>query len=261
MPYFGLGVYLSSEGTECMDSITHALNQGYRLIDTASFYANERSVGEAVRNSGLDRKQIFVTTKVWNSDQGYDNTLKAFEDSYDKLNIDYVDLYLVHYPVKDKRKDTWRAMERLAEEGVCKAIGISNYMKHHLQEILSHCNIPPAVNQIELSPFCYESRKPTIELCAENDIVIQAYAPLTRGRKLKDQYLNKLSEKYAKTPAQVLLRWALEHGFSVIPKSSKKLRIEENSAIFDFALGADEVIQLQELESDFLVCWDPMETP
>jgi diketogulonate reductase-like aldo/keto reductase len=260
MPLFGLGVYLSEEGEQCIEAVDYALNEGYRLIDTASFYANEKSVGKAVRQSSILREEVFVTTKLWNSDHGYDEALFAFEKSLKKLDIDYIDLYLVHYPVPGIRPKTWKAMERIYDEGMCKSIGVSNYMSNHLQELLSVCNVPPVVNQIELSPFSYRARKATINTCLENNIVVQNYSPLTRGRKFDDPVVQELSIKYGKTPAQILLRWGLDRGFSVIPKSSNPGRISENASIFDFRLDTEEKKALEKSDEGFLVCWDPGET-
>ncbi len=262
MNAFGLGVYLSKEGDECINAVNWALQEGYRLIDSAALYENEASVGQVVKESGIDRADIFVTTKLWNSDHGYDNTLRAFDQSMEQLNLDYVDLYLVHYPVEGKRLDTWKAMERIAEDGRCRSIGVSNYMSWHLNELLANCNIPPAVNQVEMHPYCFGAeRKKTVELCREQKIIIQAYSPLVRAKKMDDPPLLSLAEKYGKTPAQILVRWALQEGFSVIPKSSKEHRIKENGEVFDFEITTEDMEQIRNLNENKIVCWDPTQTP
>ncbi|MEL6867462.1 MAG: aldo/keto reductase [Bacteroidota bacterium] len=261
MPLFGLGVYLSEEGSECYDAIKHALDAGYRLIDTAAFYKNEKSVGQAIRDSHIDREDIFVTTKLWNTHHGYDKALRAFDKSMAALGLDYVDLYLVHYPVQGIRKETWRAMEQILSDGRCRSIGVSNYMERHLRELLDHCEHRPTVNQIELHPYCFESRRETVELCRQEEIVIQAYSPLLRTRRFDDPKLLALAHKYQKTPAQILIRWALEENISVIPKSSNGLRIRQNADVFDFSISSEDMERLRLFNENFIVCWDPEETP
>ncbi len=260
IPLFGLGVYLSSEGQQCKNAINSALDAGYRLIDTASFYDNEESVGEVIRESNIPRAEIFVTSKLWNSDHGYDNTLRAFDKSMDRLGLDYMDLYLVHYPVAGIRQETWKAMEKIAASGKCKAIGVSNYLTNHLQELLSNCNIPPAVNQIEMSPFCYRSRIDTVNLCRENNILVQAYSPLVRMRRNEHPGLVKLANTHGKTVPQILIRWALQHGIPAIPKSSNPSRILQNADVFDFELSDEDMEILDGFDEGFIVCWDPSVT-
>ena len=261
MPLFGLGVYLSKEGTECQEAVTSALDLGYRHIDTASFYDNEVSVGRAIRDHIIDRSEVFVTTKLWNSDHGYDNTLRAFQKSLEKLDIDYIDLFLVHYPVQDIRKDTWKAMEKILENENCKAIGVSNYMTHHMEELLANCHIPPSVNQIELSPYCFQSRADIVTLCRENNIAVEAYSPLVRTKRFDDPKLLSLTKKYGKTSAQILIRWALQENIIVIPKSSNPLRIKENADVFDFEISNDDMALINNFDENLIVCWDPMKTP
>ncbi len=261
MPWLGLGVYRSTEGEEALKAIDAAFQVGYRHIDTAKIYNNEKSVGEAVRNSNIPRSDIFVTTKLWNDDHGYDNTLRAFEESLKRLDIEYIDLYLVHFPVRDIRKETWKAMERIAEEGHCKAIGVSNYLSNHLEELLAACNIVPTVNQLELSPYCFRDRQSTVDLCRQHDIRLEAYSPLTRTVKFDDPALLSIAEKYAKTPAQILIRWALEEEVVVIPKSSNPIRIQQNADVFDFSISKEDMETLNSLNENFLVCWDPSREP
>jgi len=262
MPAFGLGVYLIKNGSECVHSCNSAIRNGYRLIDTAALYENEEGVGQSIKESGLEREELFVTTKLWNSDHGYDNTRKAFDKSMNRLGLDYVDLYLVHYPVEDKRLDTWKAMEEIAKDERCKAIGVSNYMSWHLEELLANCNTPPSVNQIELHPYCYGGeRLKTVELCRENSIIVQCYSPLVRATKFEDPDLMKIAHKYNKTGAQILVRWALQQGFSVIPKSNNPTRIKENCAVYDFEINQTDIEALNALYSNEIVCWDPTKTP
>ncbi len=261
MPLFGLGVFLAQEGEECQQAVEWALEAGYRLIDTASFYGNEQSVGAAVQNSKVAREDIFVTTKLWNSDHGYDKALRAFDESISTLGLDYVDLYLIHYPVEGLRLDTWKAMEVIAKDERCKAVGVSNYMSGHLEELLNVCTTAPAVNQIELSPFCFESRREIVDLCRSENIILQAYSPLARTRRFDHPPLVALADKYRKTPAQILVRWALQKDLSVIPKSSSKNRIEENANIFDFAISAEDMKVLAGFDENYIVAWDPTLTP
>lgn len=262
MPAFGLGVYLIKNGSECVHSCNSAIRNGYRLIDTAALYENEEGVGQSILESGLEREELFVTTKLWNSDHGYDNTRKAFDKSMNRLGLDYIDLYLVHYPVEEKRLDTWKAMEEIAKDERCKAIGVSNYMSWHLEELLANCNTPPSVNQIELHPYCYGGeRLKTVELCRENNIIVQCYSPLVRATKFEDPDLLKIANKYNKTGAQILVRWALQQGFSVIPKSNNPTRIKENCEVYDFEISGEDIEALNALYSNEIVCWDPTKTP
>ncbi len=257
IPAIGLGVYKSEPGAVTKNAVLEALRVGYRHIDTAAIYNNEPDVGDAIAASGLDRSEVFVTTKLWNDDHGYDATLAAFDRSLEQLGLDYVDLYLIHWPVQVLRLDTWRALERLTLDGRVRDIGVSNYMARHLSEILEHAAVVPAVNQIEMSPYNYRSRLETIELCNENNIVIEAYSPLTKGRKLDDPVLRKVGAGYGKTPAQVLIRWVLDKGFVVLPKSINPERIAENYDVFDFSLSEDDIDRLDALDEGLATGWDP----
>ncbi len=257
IPVIGLGVYQMSDSENTRKVIEFALNNGYRHIDTAMIYGNERSVGKAVMSSSIPRDQIFITTKVWNSDHGYDNTIRAFHASLNRLQLAYVDLYLIHWPVMGKRKETWKALETLYNEGKIRAIGVSNYMVQHLTELLGHCNVIPAVNQLELHPFIYGSRVDVINMCFQNNILPIAYSPLTKGEKLRDPLLLKLGSKYKKSAAQILLRWGLQHGFALIPKSSVTSRIAENKQIFDFEIHQDDMVALDNLNENLATGWDP----
>ncbi len=262
MPLLGLGVYLSKEGSECYEAVSWALQTGYRLIDTAAFYHNEESVGRAIGDSTIPREEIFVTTKLWNADQGYDSTLKAFDQSLAKLGLDYVDLYLIHYPVEGKRLESWRALEVIKTSGRCRSIGVSNYLDRHLNELLDHSDSVPAVNQLELHPYCYQLRWPTLAVCQQHNIAVQAYSPLVRTRRFGDAKLLALAQKYEKTQAQILLRWALQANISTIPKSSNKSRIEENADIFDFEIEEADMKELfTAFDEKLIICWDPAQTP
>jgi diketogulonate reductase-like aldo/keto reductase len=220
-------------------------------------YQNEREVGNAIRHSGIPRQEIFVTTKVWHSDQGYDTTFRAFEISSKKLNVEYIDLYLIHWPIKEKRKDTWRALEKLYEEKRVRAIGVSNYLLPFLKELETYGNITPAVNQIEFSPWLFLQDE--LKWCREKNTVLQAYSPLVRGKKFADPLVGELAEKYQKTPAQIILRWNIQLGISTIPKSGNPKRIEENFNIFDFDLKNEDMAALSNLNENFRVVEDPME--
>jgi diketogulonate reductase-like aldo/keto reductase len=261
IPAVGLGVYQMPNDAYTVKAVYHALKCGYRHVDTAMIYRNEESVGKAIAASLIPRDQIFVTTKLWNSDHGYDQTIRAFNESLKRLGLEYIDLYLIHWPVQGKRKDSWRALETLYSEGRCKAIGVSNYMEVHLRELLGHCRIIPAVNQIELHPYIFHSRFQTVEFCRENGIIPVAYSPLTKGEKLNDPVLLKLASKYEKSTAGILLRWALQQGFAVIPKSSVFSRIEDNLRIFDFSISESDMQLLSNLDENLVTGWDPDGTP
>lgn len=245
MPIFGLGVYKMTDPQETIEAITKALQVGYRAIDTASLYDNEEQVGEAIRHSGVPRESIFVTTKVWNSDQGFDNTLRAFEVSLKKLNMDYVDLYLTHWPVEGKYAETYRAIERLYDEKLIRVPGVSNHHERHIEEVLKAAQTPPMVNQIEAHP--YLSQEPLRAFCKERNIAVTAWSPLGRGGVLQDEVILEISGKYGKSPAQVVLRWHVQNDILVIPKSVTPSRIEENANIFDFELTADDMNALNGL--------------
>jgi diketogulonate reductase-like aldo/keto reductase len=246
MPKFGFGVWQINEGKEAANAVHEALKTGYVLIDTAAIYGNEKSVGEGLKD--FRRDEFFLTTKVWNDNQGYDTTLQACEESLKKLGVDFVDLYLVHWPVRGKFADTWRAMERLYEEGLTRAVGVSNFTQFHINEIYKSAHVPPMVNQIEISPFITQA--PLREFCAQEGIAVEAYSPLGRAKILKTPQLIKIGEKYGKTPAQVILRWHLQNNIIPIPKSSHAERIRENADIFDFELSADELKTISALNQN-----------
>jgi len=255
MPYFGFGTYKVKEGEEVYNAVRTALETGYRLIDTAALYENEEGVGRAIRDSGIPREEIFVTTKVWNSDQGYDSTLRAFETSLKKLDIGYIDLYLIHWAVKGKYLDTWKALVELYKEGKVRAIGVSNFQIHHLQDIMDHFDEIPTVNQVELHP--YLTQEELREFCAKHNIKVEAWSPLGRGRLLDLPELKRIAEKYGKTPAQVVLRWHVQNEIIVIPKSVHPERIKENADIFDFELSDEDMAAINRLNRNERFGKDP----
>ena len=255
MPLLGLGVY-DMYHREAEQAVIDALEIGYRLIDTASLYKNEIEIGNAIRNSNLSRNEIFVTTKVGNADHGFEATLKAFEESSRKLNIDYIDLYLVHWPIKGLRKETWLALEKLYNEGKVRAIGVANYLIPFLEELESYANITPALNQVELTPWLYNQN--LVDYCSKKNIQLQAYSPLTRGKKFDDARLIQLCKKYDKTPAQIIIRWSIEHRISTIPKSSSKKRLQENFDAIGFSISPEDVKYLDGFNENFRICDDPM---
>jgi diketogulonate reductase-like aldo/keto reductase len=261
IPRLGLGVFRSPVGQQTRATVTYALANGDRHIDTARIYRNEADVGAGIRQSGLARSDIFVTTKLWNDDQGYDKAQRALDQSLEALGLEYVDLYLMHWPVPGKRLDSWRAMEKGLSDGKVRAIGISNFMDRHIVELLDHAVIPPAVNQIELSPYNYRHRADTLAVCASQNIAVEAYSPLTKGQKLDDPRLKSLAEKYAKTPAQMLIRWVLEHDFIVLPKSNNEHRIRENADVFDFKIAVDDLREMDSWNEDLATGWDPTDAP
>jgi len=259
MPVLGLGVWQIPSGGPTTRAVTQALTSGYRLIDTARIYGNEEGVGRAVRESGLPRDDIFVTTKLWNSDHGYDAALKACDASLKRLGLASTDLYLIHWPVSRARKETWQAMERILKEGKARSIGVSNYTIQHLEELTSSSSVVPAVNQIELSPFLYQ--RDLIEYCQTRGIAVEAYSPLTQGQRLGDKRLVAIARKYSKTVPQILIRWGFEHGLIEIPKSARQDHIRENAAVFDFEIRSEDVRLLDGMSEDLRMAWDPTGVP
>jgi diketogulonate reductase-like aldo/keto reductase len=246
MPYFGLGVYLSKDGNEVIHAVKDALNHGYRHIDTASIYDNEEGVGQGIRESEVDRKDVFLVSKVWNNDQGYDATLRAFDASLKRLGTDYLDLYLIHWPKGDLSKDTWKALERLYKEKRVRAIGVSNFLKHHLEDLLPSVEIVPMVNQMEFHPYLVQQE--LLDFCNANNIQYEAWSPLMQGHIFDLEVMKELAYKYNKTIAQIVLRWDLQKGVVTIPKSSKKERIIANADLFDFEISEADMKALDALD-------------
>lgn len=256
MPWLGLGVYGLEDGAEVERAVLHALETGYRSIDTATIYGNERGVGRAIRASGIPREEIFLTTKVWNDAQREQRTPAAFEDSLERLDTEYVDLYLVHWPVPGCYKKTWQELERIHESGRARAIGVSNFMPHQLDDLLSGSRIVPSVNQVEFHPRLVQ--RELLEYCRKHDIRVEAWSPLMQGQVVAEPTVIALAEKYSKTPTQVVLRWDLQHGVVTIPKSGTPARIAENARIFDFELSADDMRRLDALDEGRRLGADPL---
>lgn len=255
MPWLGLGVWKVEEGNEVITSVKSAIAAGYRSIDTAAAYGNEEGVGQAIRECGVPREELFITTKLWNKNQGYESTLKAFDESMKKLGLDYLDLYLIHWPVKDKYRDTWRAFNKLYEGGKVKAIGVSNFQIHHLNDILEDGDVVPAVNQVEYHPRL--TQKPLLDFCKKQGIQLEAWSPLMQGKLLDQPELMKIAEKHQKSVTQIILRWDLQNGVVTIPKSVKEHRIIENADIFDFELTTEDMASIDRLNEDQRVGPDP----
>ena len=239
IPLLGVGVYQSPPGQTTENAVRYALMIGYRLIDTAQLYGNEEDVGRALRKSGVSRDDVFIITKVWNSDQGYESTLQACNKSLQKLGLSYLDLYLIHWPVHGMSEETWKAMVRLLQEQKTRAIGVSNYDIDDLSQLMQSSDVLPAVDQVEFHPFLYQER--LLRFCEKNGIQMEAYSPLTRGMRISHPTIVAVANKYRKTPAQVLIRWSLQHGLVVIPKSIQEDRILENSRVFDFQLEFEDM--------------------
>ncbi len=255
MPWLGLGVYKTNDGEEVIRAVRSAVETGYRAIDTAALYRNEAGVGQAIKDCGVPRDQLFITTKVWNDDQGYESTLRAFEESRRKLALDTVDLYLIHWPITGKYKSTWKALEKLYKEGWVRAIGVSNFNVHHLEDLLADSEVVPAVNQVEFHPRL--TQRPLHAYCRERGIQLEAWSPLMRGRFFDHPPIVELAEKYGKTAAQVIRRWDLQHGVATIPKWVHAHRIQENAAIFDFSLSSEDMARIDGLNRNERTGADP----
>jgi diketogulonate reductase-like aldo/keto reductase len=259
IPIFGLGVYQSRPGAETREAVRVALEAGYRHVDTARVYSNERDVAAGIRASGVPRDEVFVTTKLWNADHGYDAALRACDASLARLGTDRVDLYLVHWPVESVRHDTWRAMERILADGKARAIGVSNYTIDHLEQLLARSKTIPSVNQVELHPFLFQ--RDLLEYCSRHGIRLEAYAPLVKAQRMDHPVLAAIAEKHRRTPAQVLIRWGLEHEVITIPKSVREERIRENADVFSFSLDGEDMAALDGLDEGFRTSWDPTDVP
>jgi len=259
IPRLGLGVYQSPPGHTTQKAVEYALKIGYRHIDTAMIYNNESDVGAALRKSGIRREELFVTTKLWNSDHGYEKALKACDNSLKRLGLKYLDLYLIHWPVPEIRNESWDALSQLLKDGKCRSIGVSNYTIQHLAELLEDADVVPMVNQVEFSPFLYQ--KQLLDYCEQHKIQLEAYSPLTQGVKLNHLAIQQIARKHDKTPAQVLLRWSLQHNLVAIPKSVREERIKENSQVFDYNLTNEDMRILDSLNENFRNSWDPTSAP
>lgn len=254
MPRLGLGVW-RAKNEDAEKATEWALRAGYRLLDTAAIYKNEEGVGAGIRSSGVPRDDIFLTTKLWNADQGYDSALKAFDESLEKLGTDYVDLYLIHWPVAGKYKDSWRAMEEIYASGRAKAIGLSNFHKHHVEDLMQEAKVKPVLDQIEIHPTM--TQEPLREYLASMDIAVEAWSPLGQGKNLVHPVLEAIGKAHHKTAAQAVIRWHLQHDIIAIPKSVHKARIEENFDVMDFELTSEEMKQIDALNIDERIGADP----
>jgi diketogulonate reductase-like aldo/keto reductase len=263
MPAIGFGTWQIVPNRKAKAAVLDALDAGYRLIDTAKIYGNEKGVGDAIHESGLAREGLFITTKLWKGEQGYDNALRAFETSLRLLGVDYLDLYLIHWPggVGD-RNESWRALTRLYEEGRARAIGVSNFTIKHLEQLKNISPITPAVNQIEFHPYLYKEQIELLDYCRTKGIVIEAYSPLAHGLINSEQdkggsVLSSIGGKHGKLPAQIVLRWCVQHGAVPIPKTSSREHMHDNIDIFDFELTDQEMVEINNLSKGVRTCWDP----
>ncbi len=261
IPPIGFGTWKILLNGRAKKAVANALKDGYRLIDTARIYGNEKGVGQAIRESDIDRSEIFVTTKLWNSDQGYDSGLKAFDKSLSRLGLDYVDLYLLHWPVAGKRLDSWRALQEIYKSGRSRSIGVSNFTVKHLQELINSSGTMPVVNQIEFHPFLYKDQLPTIKFCQDHGIVVEAYSPLAHGHRMKDPVIAEIAKQHGKTNSQVMLRWCIQHNTIPLPKSDNPNHIRENFDIFDFELSDADMENINKLSDGTRTCWDPNKIP
>ncbi|MGF9965227.1 aldo/keto reductase [Bacillus rhizoplanae] len=259
MPWFGIGVFKVEEGPELVNAVKTAIAHGYRSIDTAAIYGNEEGVGQGIREgiqqAGISREDVFVTSKVWNADLGYESTIAAYETSLHKLGLEYLDLYLIHWPVEGKYKEAWRALETLYKEGRVKAIGVSNFQIHHLEDLMKDAEIKPMVNQVEYHPRL--TQKELQAFCQEHDIQLEAWSPLMQGQLLNHEVLQDIANNYNKSVAQVILRWDLQNGVITIPKSTKEHRIVENADVFDFELKEEDMKRIDALNENHRVGPDP----
>ena len=259
IPVVGLGTWKSEPGEATYKAVLDSINAGYRHIDTARSYDNETDVGRAVKDSDIARENLFITTKLWNKDQGYDTTIEACEKSLARLSCDYIDLYLIHWPLKGKRNDSWKAFIELQLRGLCRSIGVSNFTIDHLIELEDKFGIIPAANQVEFHPYHYQ--KELLEYCNSKNIVIEAYSPLVHAKRMDEPRLVSISEEMGKTPAQILIRWVIQRGMVVLPKSVNQGRIVENFSVFDFEIPDSLMKRLDDLDETFVTCWDPHNPP
>lgn len=261
IPAIGFGTWKLWRSNQAYKAVSEALRAGYRLIDTARIYNNEKGVGKAIQESGIAREQIFVTTKLWNNRHGYDNANKALHDSLKRLGLDYVDLYLIHWPYGGKIEETWQAFEEFYEKKLARSIGVSNFAVHHLESLMSDADIMPMVNQIEFHPFVFEQQKDILDFCKKYNIILEAYSPLAGGKHMEDKVITELAAKHGKNNAQIMLRWCVQHGVVPIPKSAHPDRMKSNNDIFDFSLSVDDMKKLNSLSQNFRTCPDPHSIP
>ena len=259
IPVVGLGTWKSEPGEATYKAVLDSINAGYRHIDTARAYDNEADVGRAVQDADINRKDLFITTKLWNRHQGYDEAIEACEKSLARLGCDYIDLYLIHWPLKDKRNESWRALIDLQKKGLCRSIGVSNFTIDNLKELEDKFEVIPAANQVEFHPYHYQ--KDLLEYCNSKNIIIEAYSPLVHAKRMDEERLVAISEEIGKTPAQILIRWAMQRGMVVLPKSVNEGRIVENFSVFDFEISDSLMKRLDNLDERYVTCWDPHNPP
>ena len=259
IPVVGLGTWKSEPGEATYKAVLDSINAGYRHIDTARAYDNEADVGRAVQDADINRKDLFITTKLWNRHQGYDEAIEACEKSLARLGCDYIDLYLIHWPLKDKRNESWRALIELQKKGLCRSIGVSNFTIDNLKELEDKFEVIPAANQVEFHPYHYQ--KDLLEYCNSKNIIIEAYSPLVHAKRMDEERLVAISEEIGKTPAQILIRWAMQRGMVVLPKSVNEVRIVENFSVFDFEISDSLMKRLDDLDERYVTCWDPHNPP
>ncbi|MGA9290637.1 MAG: aldo/keto reductase [Anaerobacillus sp.] len=255
MPTLGLGVWKMENNDEVKTAVNAAIDAGYKAIDTAAAYKNEEGVGKAIKENSTPREDLFITSKVWNDDQGYDSTLKAFEDTVSKLGIETLDLYLIHWPVEGKYKETWKAMEKLYKDGRIRAIGVSNFHPQHLEDLMKDAEIKPMINQVEFHPLL--NQKELRDYCKQHSIQLEAWSPLAQGKLLDNDVVKGIAEQHGKSTAQVIIRWDLEHEVVTIPKSSNPERIKQNFDVFDFELTKDDIRAIDELNQNERMGPDP----
>jgi len=259
IPVVGLGTWKSEPGETTYKAVLDSINAGYRHIDTARAYDNEAVVGRAVQDASINREELFITTKLWNRHQGYDEAIEACEKSLARLGCDYIDLYLIHWPLKGKRNDSWRALIELQKKGLCRSIGVSNFTIDNLKELEDKFEVIPAANQVEFHPYHYQ--KDLLDYCNSKNIIIEAYSPLVHAKRMDEERLVAISEEMGKTPAQILIRWAMQREMVVLPKSVNESRIIENFAVFDFEISDSLMKRLDDLDERYVTCWDPHNPP
>lgn len=256
VPEIGIGTWEAKDDNETIQNVKWAVAAGYRHIDTAHYYKNEKSVGEGIRQCGVPRSELFVTTKLWNYDHGYDNALAAFERSREALGLDYVDLYLIHWPGQNRTYiETWRALEKLYAEKKVRAIGVSNFEPHHLEDLLANCTVAPMVNQVEMHPLFQQTA--VRKFCSEHNIAVTGWRPLGKGKLLTEPRLVEVAEKHKKAVSQVIIRWFVQLGVIVIPKSSHEDRIKQNFDVFDFELSPEDMKVIESLDTNKRIGGDP----
>jgi diketogulonate reductase-like aldo/keto reductase len=256
---FGLGLVETDEPAETEAAVAAAIETGIRLIDTASVYRNEREVGNAVRNSPVSRSDLFVTTKVWNSDLGYDATLRAFDRSLEALGLDYLDMYMIHWPLIRLRREAWRALGRITADGRCRTIGVCNFTSRHLEEIIGETGTVPAVNQVEINPFIQQAK--LHDWCRRREILVQTHTPVSHLTRRKGRVVHDMAERYGRTANQILLRWGLQRDLSVLLRTLDPSSIAQARGVFDFELGLPDMDTLNSMNANLRTGWDPTKSP